>query len=157
MTKELDFLWNFDRSSTIPCHERARTRDSPLRSKISSYKPKISPLRPSISLVKPKINHFSPKNSCLRPKIWPFGSLFSPLICPHPWSHYCAPINLISPSMCLLGTSGNSPLCLTGHRPFGAAALLTLHFFSLSLQAGHRVPLTMCDPWMTSLIINQPF
>ena len=32
----------------------------------------------------------------------------------------------------------------TGHRPFGAAALHSLHFFSLSLQAGHPVPLTMC-------------
>ena len=65
--------------------------------------------------------------------------------------------------MCLLRTSGNSPLCPTGHRPFGAAALLSLHFFSWSLQAwlhffswslqaGHRVPLTMCDPWMTSCV-----
>ena len=34
---------------------------------------------------------------------------------------------------------------------FRAAALLSLQFFSLSLQAGDRVPLTMCDPWMTSL------
>ena len=32
-------------------------------------------------------------------------------------------------------------------------ALLLLHFFSLSLPAGHRVPLTMCDPWMTSLFL----
>ena len=30
----------------------------------------------------------------------------------------------------LLRTSGNSPLCPTGHRPFGAAALLSPHFFS---------------------------
>ena len=54
--------------------------------------------------------------------------------------------------MCLLGTSGNSPLCPSGHWPFGAAALLSLHFCSLSLQAGHRVPLTMCNPWMTSFL-----
>ena len=27
-------------------------------------------------------------------------------------------------------TYGNSPLCSTGHQPFGAAALLSLHFFS---------------------------
>ena len=47
-------------------------------------------------------------------------------------------------------TSRNSPLCSTGHRPFGAAALLSLHLFTGSLPAGHRVPLTMCDPWMTS-------
>ena len=47
--------------------------------------------------------------------------------------------------------SGNSPLCPTGHRPFGAAALLSLHYITLSLQAGHRVPLTMCDLWMTCL------
>ena len=40
------------------------------------------------------------------------------------------------------------PLCSTGHRPFGAAALLSLHFFTGLLPAGHRVPLTMCDPWM---------
>ena len=51
--------------------------------------------------------------------------------------------------MCPLRTYGNSPLCPTGHRPFGAAALLSLHFFSWSRQAGHRVPLTMCYPWMT--------
>ena len=41
-----------------------------------------------------------------------------------------------------------SPLCPTGHRPFGAAALLSLHF-TWSLKAGHRLPLTMCDPWMS--------
>ena len=39
--------------------------------------------------------------------------------------------------------------CPTGHRPFGAAALLSLHFFTGSLPAGHPVPMTMCDPWMT--------
>ena len=39
--------------------------------------------------------------------------------------------------------------CRTGHRPFGAAALFSLHLFSWSLQAGQRVPLTMCIPWMT--------
>ena len=38
----------------------------------------------------------------------------------------------------------------TGHRPFGAAALLSLYIFTGSLPAGHRVPLTMCNPWMTS-------
>ena len=60
----------------------------------------------------------------------------------------------LDPSMrrfCPLRTSGNSPLYSTGHWPFNAAALLSLHFFTGSLPAGHRVPLTMCDPWMTSL------
>ena len=51
--------------------------------------------------------------------------------------------------MCLLRTFGNSPLCCTGHPPFGATALLSGHFYSWSLQAGHWVPLTMCDPWTT--------
>ena len=55
--------------------------------------------------------------------------------------------------MCLLRTYGNSPLCSTGHRPFGAAALLSLHFFTGSLPAGHQVPLTMSDPWMTSFFL----
>ena len=50
-------------------------------------------------------------------------------------------------------TYGNSPLCPTGHRPFGAAALLSLQYFTWSLQAGYRVPLTMCDPWMTSFCL----
>ena len=40
-------------------------------------------------------------------------------------------------------------LCSTGHRPFGAAALLSLYLFTGSLPAGLWVPLTMCDPWMT--------
>ena len=35
-----------------------------------------------------------------------------------------------------------------------AAALLSIHFFSWSLQAGHRVPLTMCNPWMTCSTIT---
>ena len=61
--------------------------------------------------------------------------------------------NQMSPQMSPLRTSGNSPLCPTGHRPFGAAALLSLHFFTGSLPAGHRVPLTMCDPWMTSYFL----
>ena len=43
----------------------------------------------------------------------------------------------------------NIGLCPTGHWPFWAAALLSHHFFSWSLWAGHRVPLTMCNPWMT--------
>ena len=34
------------------------------------------------------------------------------------------------PQICPLRTYGNSPLCPTGHRPFGAAPLLSLHFFS---------------------------
>ena len=54
------------------------------------------------------------------------------------------------PQICPLRIYKDSPLCPTGHRPFGAAALLSLHFISGSLPAGHRVPLTMCDPWMTS-------
>ena len=28
----------------------------------------------------------------------------------------------------------------------------SLHFFTWSLPAGHWVPLTMCDPWMTSYV-----
>ena len=54
------------------------------------------------------------------------------------------------PQICPLRTYGNSPLCPTGHRPFEAAALLSLHYFTELPPAGHRVPLTMCDPWMTS-------
>ena len=42
-----------------------------------------------------------------------------------------------------------SLLCSTGHRPFGVAALLSLHLFTGSLPAVHRGPLTMCDSWMT--------
>ena len=61
-------------------------------------------------------------------------------------------ISHLRPEICPLRTYGNSPLCSTGHRPFGAAALLSLHFFTGSLPAGHRVPLTMCDPWMTCLL-----
>ena len=38
-----------------------------------------------------------------------------------------------------------------GHWPFGAAALLSLDFFSWLLQAGHRAPLTLCDPMMTTI------
>ena len=34
--------------------------------------------------------------------------------------------------------------------PFRAAALLPIHYITWSLQTGHRVPLTMCDPCMTS-------
>ena len=49
-------------------------------------------------------------------------------------------------------TSKNSPLCSTGHWPFGAAALLSLHLFTGSLPAGNRVLLTMCDPWKTSCV-----
>ena len=33
-------------------------------------------------------------------------------------------------------TYGNSPLCPTGHRPFGAAALLSHHFFSYHSKQG---------------------
>ena len=40
---------------------------------------------------------------------------------------------------------------------FGNAALLWLYFFRWSLQAGHRVLLTMCDPWMTSLVFMSCF
>ena len=38
-----------------------------------------------------------------------------------------------------------SPLFSTGHRP------LPCSHCTVSPPAGHRVPLTMCDPWMTSL------
>ena len=57
---------------------------------------------------------------------------------------------LLRPQICPLRTCGNSHLCPTRHWPFKAAALLSLHIFTGSLPAGHRVPLTMCDPWMTS-------
>ena len=60
---------------------------------------------------------------------------------------------LLRPHICPLRTYGNSPLCLTGHWSFEAAALLSLHFFTGSLPAGYRVPLTMCDPWMTSFFL----
>ena len=33
-----------------------------------------------------------------------------------------------------------SPLCPTGHRPFGAAALLLLHFFSVKIAFPHLMP-----------------
>ena len=82
----------------------------------------------------------------------PKSTLSSPKLAPY-MPHYCASINQISPLMCLVRTSGNSPLCSTGHRLFGAAALLSLHFFSWSLQAVHRVPLSMCNPWMTSFLL----
>ena len=42
------------------------------------------------------------------------------------------------------------PLCFTKHWPFRVAALISLHFFTGSLLAEHPIPLTMCDPWMTS-------
>ena len=46
------------------------------------------------------------------------------------------------PLICPLRTYGNSPLFPTGHRPFGAATLLSLHFFiHLSKQGiGYRWP-----------------
>ena len=43
---------------------------------------------------------------------------------------------LQKPQICPLRTYGNSPLCPTGHRPFGAAALLSLHFFSYHSKQG---------------------
>ena len=46
--------------------------------------------------------------------------------------------------------------CPTRHRPFGAAALLSLYFFSWSLQAWHQAPLTMYNPWMTCLLLPLP-
>ena len=68
-------------------------------------------------------------------------------------SHWITWKITLKPQMCPLRTSGNSPLCPTGHRPFGAAAVLSFHYLTWSLWAGHRVPLTMCDPWMTSLLV----
>ena len=35
---------------------------------------------------------------------------------------------------------GNPPLCPIGHRPFGAAALLLLHFFSVKIAFPHLMP-----------------
>ena len=71
------------------------------------------------------------------------------------WPHIALG-RLVRPDILPFRTSGNSPLCPTGHRPFGAAALLSLHYFTWSLQAGQRVPLTMCDPWMTSYTFLNP-
>ena len=49
---------------------------------------------------------------------------------------------------------GSQHLAFFFHLGFvpGMRALLSLHFFSWSLWAGHRVPLTMCDPWMTCCV-----
>ena len=61
----------------------------------------------------------------------------------------------LRPAIFPLRTSGNSPLCPTGHRPFGAAALLSLHYFTWPLGAGHCVSLTMYDPWTTCFAYMQ--
>ena len=39
---------------------------------------------------------------------------------------------------------------------FWAAALLSLYFFSWSLQARHQTPLTMYNPWMKCLLLPLP-
>ena len=49
-----------------------------------------------------------------------------------------------------LRTFGNYPLCPTGHRLFGAADLLSLYYFTWSLEAGRWIRLTMYDSWMNS-------
>ena len=51
------------------------------------------------------------------------------------------------PKCALSGRKEIHPCVLQDIGPLGPPALLSLHFFSLS--AGHRAPLTMCDPWMT--------
>ena len=48
------------------------------------------------------------------------------------------------------------PRVLQDIGPFGAAALLSNHFITGSLPAGHRVPLTKCDPLMTSFLFFPP-
>ena len=50
----------------------------------------------------------------------------------------------------------DAPLCPTRYRPFGAAALLSLYFFSWSLQAWHWAPPTMHNPWMNCLPLPLP-
>ena len=52
--------------------------------------------------------------------------------------------------------SGNYPLCSKGHQPLEAAALVSLHFTG-SLPAGHRIPLTMSDPWKTCSLFLPSF
>ena len=105
--------------------------------------------RPQISIPGPK-SALQASNLPPRPKFCPQTSnlIFRHKSSPRPQTQPQLPLR---PAIFPLRTSGNSPLCPTGHRPFGAAALLSLHDFTWSPQAGHRVPLTMCDPWMTSL------
>ena len=91
-------------------------RGEPLRTSVRTYvPPPEAPLRPQISPLKPKISPLRPKISRLRPKI----SSSRPLI-----------------SLVRTDVRNGSPLCPTGHRPFGAAALLSHHFFSYHSKQG---------------------
>ena len=124
---------------------------------------KISPLR-LLSLAKNMLFDLTslalilPKNfqSALNPGlIWALGNLKSAprfLICTlQAIKSTLKALDKLSKASNLL-LSGHleiHPFCPTGHWPFRANALLLIHFFSQSLKAGHRVPLTMCDPWMT--------
>ena len=59
------------------------------------------------------------------------------------------------PQICPLRTYGNSPLCLTGHQPFGAGALLSLHFFSYHSKRaiGYRWPCAILG-WLVKVILG---
>ena len=57
----------------------------------------------------------------------------------------------LQPYVCPLRTSRNSPCILQDIDPLG---LLPGSHFTFSLT-GHRVPLTMCDPWMTKCVCHQ--
>ena len=46
---------------------------------------------------------------------------------------------------------GNSPLCSTGHQPFGAAALLSLHFLTPSRALGTADHVLSLDDYFLSL------
>ena len=84
--------------------------------------------RPQISIPGPK-SALQASNLPPRPKFCPQTSnlIFRHKSSPRPQTPPQLPLR---PAIFPLRTSGNSPLCPTGHRPFGAAALLSLYFFS---------------------------
>ena len=84
--------------------------------------------RPQISIPGPK-SALQASNLPPRPKACPQTSnlIFRHKSSPRPQTPPQLPLR---PAIFPLRTSGNSPLCPTGHRPFGAAALLSLQFFS---------------------------
>ena len=135
----------------------------PLRTQTSTLRPVFCPPCPEISPVRPWYSSPGFKstwNLSSRPQICPPDLKFDlrtsdlpsrPQISPPDLKFALQSSNLPSwPQICpktsfqpsrpqishqYLRTSGNSPLCPTGHRPFGAAALLSFHFFTRSLQA----------------------
>ena len=84
--------------------------------------------RPQISIPGPK-SALQASNLPPRPKFCPQTSnlIFRHKSSPRPQAPPQLPLR---PAIFPLRTSGNSPLCPTGHRPFGAAALLSLHYFT---------------------------